>query len=95
MGSNSALTAKEFWLLSAAGLASLCGIWTAAAVTGVVPAQFLPTPWAVVERIAELTQKPFAGFTLQEHLWSSVLRYLLGFGLAAAIGVPLGLLMGW
>jgi ABC-type nitrate/sulfonate/bicarbonate transport system permease component len=95
MGSNGALTAKEFWLLSAAGLASLFGIWTAAAVTGAVPAQFLPTPWAVVERIIELTQKPFAGFTLQEHLWSSVRRYLLGFGLAAAIGVPLGLLMGW
>lgn len=92
---NTALSTKEFWLLSAAGFASLFGVWTLAAVTGAVPAQFLPAPWAVIQRIVELTQKPFAGFTLQEHLWSSVLRYLLGFGLAAAVGVPLGLLMGW
>jgi len=92
---GTALSGREFWLLSAAGLASLFGIWALAAVTGAAPAQFLPAPWAVVERIVELTQKPFAGFTLQQHLWSSVLRYLLGFGLAAAIGVPLGLMMGW
>jgi NitT/TauT family transport system permease protein len=90
-----ALSAKEFWLLSAAGFASLFGVWSAVAVTGAMPAQFLPAPWAVIERIVELTQKPFVGFTIQQHLWSSVLRYLLGFGLAAAVGVPLGLLMGW
>jgi len=92
---NRALSVAEFWLLSAAGFATLFGVWTAVAVTGVVPAQFLPTPWAVIERVVELTQKPFVGFTLQQHLWSSVLRYLLGFGLATAIGIPLGLLMGW
>ncbi len=90
-----ALSAKAFWLWSAAGLASLFGAWTVAAVSGAVPAAFLPPPWAVIERVFELTQKPFAGFTLQQHLWSSVLRYLLGFALAAAFGVPLGLLMGW
>jgi NitT/TauT family transport system permease protein len=93
--SNRALLAKEFWLLSAAGLASLFGVWTAFAVTGAVQSQFLPTPWVVAGRVAELAQKPFAGFTLQEHLWSSVLRYLMGFGLAAIVGVVLGLLMGW
>jgi ABC-type nitrate/sulfonate/bicarbonate transport system permease component len=90
-----ALSAKQFGLLSAAGVASLFGVWTMGAVSGAVPAQFLPPPWAVIERIVELTQKPFAGFTLQQHLGSSVLRYLLGFALAAAVGVPLGLLMGW
>jgi len=92
---KSALSAKQFWLLSAAGAVTLFGVWTAAAVSGQVASQFLPTPWAVIQRIVELTQKPFAGFTLQQHLWSSVLRYLLGFALAAAVGVPLGLLMGW
>jgi len=43
----------------------------------------------------KLTQEPFAGFTLQAHLLSSIGRYLLGFALAVAIGLPLGLLMGW
>jgi NitT/TauT family transport system permease protein len=90
-----ALTAKEFWLLSTLGFATLFGVWSAVASSGFVPSQFLPTPWGVVERMVELTAKPFAGYTIQQHLVSSVGRYLLGFGLAAAIGVPLGLLMGW
>lgn len=85
----------EFWLLSAAGLASLFVFWSALAASGVVPAQFLPAPWAVAERFAELTQTPFTGYTIQQHLASSVQRYLLGFGLAAALGIPLGLAMGW
>ena len=42
-----------------------------------------------------LTQSPFVGYTLQQHLWSSFGRFAMGFGLAVAIGVPLGLLMGW
>ena len=87
--------AAQFWLLSAAGIASLFIAWSAMALSGLVPAQFLPTPWAVAARFAELTHTPFTGFTIQQHLWSSVQRYLLGFGLAAAVGVPLGLAMGW
>jgi len=85
----------ESWLLSAAGLATLLAGWTAAAISGLVPSQFLPTPLAVAERFVELTTTPFAGYTIQQHLLSSVGRYLMGFGLAAAIGVPLGLMMGW
>jgi NitT/TauT family transport system permease protein len=45
--------------------------------------------------MVELTTQPFAGYTLQAHLISSFGRYLLGFGLAVAVGVPLGLAMGW
>jgi len=85
----------ESWALGATGLAALFGLWTLLAISGVVPAQFLPTPWAVAQRFAELTHTPFTGYTIQQHLASSVQRYLLGFGLAAVIGVPLGLAMGW
>jgi ABC-type nitrate/sulfonate/bicarbonate transport system permease component len=35
------------------------------------------------------------GATLPEHVLSSFLRFSYGFLLAAAIGIPLGLLMGW
>ncbi|HUL95660.1 MAG TPA: ABC transporter permease [Usitatibacter sp.] len=83
------------WMLSLAGFASLFVAWQAIASSGLVPAPFLPAPLAVAQRFAELTQRPFVGYTIQQHLASSVLRYLLGFGLAAAIGVPLGLAMGW
>jgi len=85
----------QLWLLSAAGLAVLFVFWSALALSGVVPAQFLPTPWAVAARFEELTRTPFTGYTIQQHLWSSVQRFLTGFGLAAAVGVPLGLAMGW
>ena len=49
----------------------------------------------MVETFVRLTHEPFAGYTLQQHLGSSIVRFLLGFVLAALIGIPLGLGMGW
>ena len=81
--------------LSVAGAVAFFGAWTLLAVSGLVQPRFLPTPLAVIETFIELTQKPFVGYTLQQHLLSSFGRFGMGFGLAVAIGVPLGLLMGW
>lgn len=81
--------------LSAIGIAAFFGIWTLAALSGLTQPQFLPTPFAVLDRFVELTQQPFVGFTLQQHLLSSMGRFGMGFGLAVVIGIPLGLLMGW
>jgi NitT/TauT family transport system permease protein len=81
--------------LSVAGGVSFLGLWYFIALSGLVQPQFLPTPWAVVLRFVELTQQPFVGYTLQQHLVSSLGRYALGFGLAAVFGVSLGLAMGW
>jgi NitT/TauT family transport system permease protein len=88
-------TRAQLLALSAAGLASLFAVWSATAMSGWVAPQFLPPPWVVAERFATLTTQPFAGYTIQQHLVSSIGRFLMGFGLAAAIGVPLGLAMGW
>ena len=82
-------------VLSAIGLAAFFGVWTAIALCGLVQPQFLPTPLAVGSQFIELTQRPFVGYTLQHHLASSLGRFAMGFALAVAIGVPLGLLMGW
>lgn len=82
-------------LLGTLGFAAFMALWSGIAVTGLVPRGFLPAPWEVAARFVELLTKPFAGFTLPEHLASSFGRYSLGFGLAVLIGVPLGLLMGW
>jgi NitT/TauT family transport system permease protein len=84
-----------FAAISAAGALSFLGLWTVLALSGIVQQQFLPTPWAVLQRFVELTQQPFVGHTLQQHLLSSFGRYALGFGLAAVFGVSLGLAMGW
>jgi len=82
-------------LLSVLGLAAFFGLWTLIAISGLVQPQFLPTPLAVAEEFWRLLQIPFAGYTLEQHLLSSLGRFGLGFALAAAIGVPLGLAMGW
>jgi NitT/TauT family transport system permease protein len=76
------------------GLSAFLGIWTLLSVSGFVPRQFLPTPLDVVARFVVLLTTPFAGATLLQHLLSSFQRYLCGMVLAAAVGIPLGLLMG-
>lgn len=83
------------WLLSVAGLVTFFGIWWLASAVDLVPAIFLPTPLAVVHKFVDLLTHPFVGYTLEVHLWSSLQRYLMGFLLAVAFGVPLGLMMGW
>lgn len=77
------------------GVTLLIGVWTLLTVTGLVPRQFLPSPFDVAGRFAQLMTSPFAGATLPAHLASSFQRYAYGVILAAAVGVPLGLLMGW
>jgi NitT/TauT family transport system permease protein len=42
-----------------------------------------------------LSQDKYSGATLWGHLMASLGRFGIGFLLAAAIGIPLGLLMGW
>jgi NitT/TauT family transport system permease protein len=85
----------EVFLLGAVGLLSFLGLWWGLSASGLVARQFLPTPLEVLARTLYLLTEPFAGATLPEHLARSFERYAYGFALAAAVGVPLGLLMGW
>ncbi len=89
------LDAARFWRLSVAGAVSFFALWTVAALSGITSRTFLPAPWEVVTRFAQLIVEPFAGHTLHEHLLASLQRFLMGFLLAVAIGIPLGLLMAW
>jgi ABC-type nitrate/sulfonate/bicarbonate transport system permease component len=81
--------------LTAIGIGIFFGAWYLAAALKIAPPQFFPMPHQVLAKLISLTQEPFAGFTLQHHMIASLIRYGWGFGLAALIGVPLGLLMGW
>jgi ABC-type nitrate/sulfonate/bicarbonate transport system permease component len=93
-GAGSLSTAH--WLaLTVAGFVAFFAVWWLVAASGLVQRQFLPTPLEVLDLFVLLTRAPFVGYTLQQHLASSFGRFALGFGLAVAIGVPLGLLMGW
>ena len=89
------LDAGRYWMLSAAGAFGFLALWSVAALSGVTSREFLPTPWDVLSRFGRLVVEPFAGFTLFEHLLSSFKRFGMGFVLAVAVGIPLGLLMAW
>ena len=89
------LSPARFWILTVLGAAGFIVLWSAAALSGMTTRAFLPAPWDVVARFAELVVRPFAGFTLFQHLWSSFQRFGLGFVLAVVVGIPLGLLMAW
>ena len=92
---NRALSRREFAALTAAGFGGFFALWALVAASGLVPALFLPGPAAVAAKFVELTHQPFVGYTLQQHLASSFGRFAMGFALAVAIGIPLGLAMGW
>lgn len=59
------------------------------------PPSLLASPVSVSYRLYDLSTKGFAGLTLFQHIGVSLTRVLIGFAIAAAAGVPLGLLMGW
>ena len=89
------LPAARVATLTFLGAAGFLAFWSAAALSGMTSRDFLPAPWDVVRRFAQLVVEPFAGFTLFEHLLSSLQRFGMGFLIAVAVGIPLGLLMAW
>jgi NitT/TauT family transport system permease protein len=70
-------------------IALLIAVWWAVVVQS--ESVIFPTPWQVVAGTLELVRDG----TLWEHIGSSLFRVGTGFLFAVAIGVPLGLLMGW
>ena len=64
--------------------------WEALARYGTVSPLFLSSPSQVVARLAEL----FGSGLIWPHLRASGQEALLGFGLAIAVGVPIGIAMG-
>lgn len=88
------LTYTQRMLLGVVGLVGFFVLWALVARSGLVTKAFLPGPLDVAQRLVELLHTAFAGGTLLVHLESSLQRFGAGYILAAAIGVPLGLLMG-
>ncbi|GAB2454925.1 taurine ABC transporter permease TauC [Comamonas humi] len=84
----------EVWVMPVLGILTLLGGWAALSASGWISPKFLPGPMAVLQRMAELTQEPYAGALLQQHLLASLEKFLLSFSIAVLVGVPLGLAMG-
>jgi ABC-type nitrate/sulfonate/bicarbonate transport system permease component len=85
----------ELALLSLAGTTIFFGLWQILAVSGLVSKFVLPSPAEVVVAGLTMAVEPFAGNTIEGHVIASLGRWAMGFGLAAGIGVPLGLAMGY
>jgi NitT/TauT family transport system permease protein len=70
-------------------IAVVVAIWWAVVVA--TKSAIFPTPLQVVTGTMELARDG----TLWEHIGASLMRVGLGFGLAVALAIPLGLWMGW
>jgi ABC-type nitrate/sulfonate/bicarbonate transport system permease component len=92
---NDTLTRQQFWRLTVIGALCFFAFWYLARALHFAPPQFLPMPHEVVMKLVDLLYNPFAGHVLSEHMLASLKRFGMGFGLAALIGIPLGLAMGW
>lgn len=53
----------------------------------------LATPAQVLDQIVRLVSMKFAGTNLWGHIWASCRRVFVGFAIASAVAVPLGLFM--
>ena len=83
------MTRLQRWLPAIVVIAVLVAVWWATVVA--TRSLVFPTPWQVVTGTLELARDG----SLWEHIGASLLRVGIGFALAVAFAVPLGLWMGW
>ena len=86
---------RSLLVLSAGGVLLFFATWQGLSWSGLFPPRYLPGPLLVSQTLLHLATTPYSGATLWGHLGASLVRFGAGFGLAAAVGIPLGLLMGW
>lgn len=79
--------------MNVASLAVVLMIWQVATVK--IQSPYFPAPTEILRAFGQLLEKgDILGNSLLTHIWASVYRLLVGFGLGVLLGVPLGLLMG-
>ena len=83
-------------MTGAATVAALVGLWLVGSKTGLINPQSFPSPdqfWAAAKQLT--IGEGYADGRIHAHVLQSVKLICLGFFAATAIGVPLGLWMGW
>jgi ABC-type nitrate/sulfonate/bicarbonate transport system permease component len=86
-----ALIRNEYFLYAASSLAFVI-LWHWVAAEQIL-GKSLATPYDVLKEFARLMTVQLAGNTLLGHIWASTQRILIGFVLASAVAIPLGLFM--
>ncbi|MFC4055472.1 ABC transporter permease [Actinomadura syzygii] len=83
---------KMIWpLVSTLSVVVFLGAWQIAASTEAVNPLFTSSPSRAVEAFRDLVDRG----ELWPNLWISAQEFLIGFGLAVVVGIPLGILIGW
>ncbi len=83
-------------ILSIASIVVVLAAWQAIVSFQLVNTQFLASPIEVVQTIIrKFTDKRPDGHLLYQHILASLQVVWVGFLLGAAIGIPVGLIMGW
>ncbi|MFE4078707.1 ABC transporter permease [Paenarthrobacter sp. YIM B13468] len=59
-----------------------------------IPSRYLGSPKGIIDALVTLVQSGYTGTPLWQHFLASISRTLFGVGLAALVGVPLGLGIG-
>ena len=80
------------YLLHVVSVIAFLLAWHQVAVGGIFGGA-LATPWQVVARFEGLMTDTLAGLTIWGHIWASAQRIFIGFILASALAIPLGLFM--
>lgn len=82
---------NEKWLLGSGSMLLFLAFWELAVAAGWVNPLFTSSPSRIMVTAVEM----FADGSIYGHLRVSGIEFVIGFGLAILIGVPLGFLMGW
>jgi ABC-type nitrate/sulfonate/bicarbonate transport system permease component len=89
-------TPLALWILPMLSVTLFFGVWQAIVDFGIVPETMLATPLEVIKLfIVKLTDPNPDGAVLWRHAWTSIQEAFTGYILSLAVGIPLGLLMGW
>ena len=85
----------RFHFLSFLSIALVLTFWHFISVYKIFGGAFLPTPWAIIQEIWRLTGELLIGKNLFGHLWASLHRVFIGWSLACAVAIPLGVIMAF
>jgi NitT/TauT family transport system permease protein/taurine transport system permease protein len=88
-------TARTEGWIAAGTVAAVLAAWWVLTATQILPPTRFPAPREVWDALRQIALAGYADARLHEHVLHSGWLVLMGFAVAVATGVPLGLAIGW
>jgi len=82
-------------MITVGTVATILVLWYVVTALGMVNPILLPSPLAVWTAFLDILLNGYKGFSLMQHIGTSLWRLLSAFGLAIVVAIPLGLLSGY